>query len=185
MVPSKTSVNSIKKVTNPETTRGIRAPFGFFTSSVAFSFWHTHCTQTISLRTLDNEIVYSILKMCDFIFPLTQLDSLVTLFVTFSPNEDVMKTALLHCSISSGQFPNEYAVSGTQHDGTGFSLFVSKDLVRNVNNTNHTGLVEVEQIDRKGELVLVRLPAQTFENGQYITVKASDLQDVNTQLVRT
>jgi hypothetical protein len=34
----------------------------------------------------------------------------------------------------------------------------------------------VDILDRKGDLVLVRLPAQTFENGQYITVQAVQLR---------
>jgi hypothetical protein len=94
-----------------------------------------------------------------------------------------MKTAMLSCSISSGQFPNEYAVAGTQHDGKGFSLFVPKEFVREVKDDSHSALLKVERIDQKGDLVLVRLPAQTFENGQYVTVKMSDLQEASAQMV--
>ena len=40
--------------------------------------------------------------------------------------------------------------------------------------------MRVEEVDRRGDLVLVRLPAQTFENGQYITVNAQALQPTPT-----
>ena len=38
------------------------------------------------------------------------------------------------------------------------------------------GLFQVEVVDRKGDLALVRLPSETFENGYYITVKEMQLQ---------
>jgi hypothetical protein len=34
----------------------------------------------------------------------------------------------------------------------------------------------VQVVERKGDLALVKLPAQTFENGQYITVNVSELR---------
>ena len=80
----------------------------------------------------------------------------------------------LTCSIGPGQFPTEYAVSGVQQNGKAFSLFAPRDSVSPL--SDEKGLVRVDVVDKRGDLVLVRLPAQTFENGQHVTVKASDLQ---------
>ncbi len=38
-----------------------------------------------------------------------------------------MSIKWLSCSISPGQFPTEYAVAGTQHDGKSFSLFSPRE----------------------------------------------------------
>jgi hypothetical protein len=88
-----------------------------------------------------------------------------------------MSTKWLSCSISPGQFPTEYAVAGTQHNGEGFSLFAPREFIVPPKEQEGLGLVRVDVIDQKGDLVLIRLPAQTFENGQYVTVKVSDLHD--------
>ena len=87
-----------------------------------------------------------------------------------------METKWLPCSVSYGQFPNEYAVAGTQYNEKGFSLFAPKETVSAPNSGEGEGLIEVEVVDRRGELALVRLPAQTFENGQHVTVNATTLQ---------
>ncbi len=79
-------------------------------------------------------------------------------------------------TIGPGQFPTEYAVGGMQYNNKPFSLFAPADAVQAPSGGEGPGLVSVEVIDRKGDLVLVRLPAQTLENGQYVTVKASDLR---------
>jgi hypothetical protein len=84
--------------------------------------------------------------------------------------------AWLEASVSPGQFPGEYAVSGRQHDGRTFSLFAPADKVREARPGEGQSRVLVEIIDRKGDLYLVRLPAQTFENGQHVTVRASQLE---------
>jgi SOS-response transcriptional repressor LexA len=53
----------------------------------------------------------------------------------------------LKCEIAPGQFTGEYAAIGL--------------------------LVEVWQ---QGELIVVRLPRQTLENGQFVTVRADQLE---------
>ncbi len=86
-----------------------------------------------------------------------------------------MDTNWLPCSVSPGQFPNEYAISGAQYNGKPFSLFAPQETVRLTADAGD-GFLQVDILDRKGDLVLVRLPAQTFENGQYITVQAVQLR---------
>ncbi len=81
----------------------------------------------------------------------------------------------LSCLVSPGQFPDEYAVAGTQHDGKIFSLFADQDTVVPPPTKEGRGFIKVTVIDRKGELALIRLPAQTFENGQHVTVKAGEI----------
>jgi hypothetical protein len=87
----------------------------------------------------------------------------------------IMETQWLPCSVSRGQFPSEYAVAGTQFNGKGFSLFAPREVVQSVTPAGD-GWMQVDVVDRKGDLALIRLPAQTFENGQYITVQAGLLQ---------
>jgi hypothetical protein len=91
-----------------------------------------------------------------------------------------METKWLLCSVSPGQFPNEYAVSGTQYNGKGFSLFAPRETVSAPSSGEGDGFMKVDVVDSQGELVLVRLPAQTFENGQHITVSARMLQSAPT-----
>jgi hypothetical protein len=87
-----------------------------------------------------------------------------------------MEQKWLTCSISPGQFPSEYAVAGVQHNGKPFSLFAPRETVAPTAGGEGPGLIRVEVLDKKGDLVLVRLPAQTFENGQYVTVTTADLR---------
>ncbi len=87
-----------------------------------------------------------------------------------------METKWLPCSVSPGQFPTEYAVSGMQYNGKGFSLFAPQETVVPPPSGEGEGLVQVEVVDRRGELALVRLPAQSFENGQHVTVSGKTLQ---------
>jgi hypothetical protein len=82
----------------------------------------------------------------------------------------------LASAVSPGQFPTEFAVGGTQHNGKPFSLFAPAEAVQAPPDGEGRGLVRVELIERKGDLALVRLPAPTLENGQYVTVQASELQ---------
>lgn len=87
-----------------------------------------------------------------------------------------MEKKWLVCSVSPGQFPTEYAVSGTQYNGKPFSLFAPAETVNAPESgVEGPGLVQVQVVDRKGALVLVRLPAQTFENGHYVTVTEAEL----------
>jgi hypothetical protein len=87
-----------------------------------------------------------------------------------------METRWLPCSVSPGQFPNEYAVSGMQYNGKGFSLFAPREMVSAPPSGEGEGLMQVEVVDRRNDLALVRLPAQSFENGQHITVDANTLR---------
>jgi hypothetical protein len=88
-----------------------------------------------------------------------------------------METQWLPCSVSPGQFPNEYAVSGTQHNGKGFSLFAPREKVVAPVSGEGEGLMQVEVIDRRDDLALVRLPAESFETAsRHVTVNAKTLQ---------
>jgi hypothetical protein len=94
-----------------------------------------------------------------------------------------METKWLPVSVSPGQFPNEYAVSGTQHGGKGFSLFAPNEKVAAPASGEGEGLMQVEVIDRRGDLALVRLPAESFETAsRHVTVDARTLQTAPTPL---
>ncbi|MBY0455844.1 MAG: hypothetical protein K2V38_00755 [Gemmataceae bacterium] len=87
-----------------------------------------------------------------------------------------MEKRWLSCSVSPGQFPTEFAISGTQFNGNPFSLFAPALAVSApAGAVEGAGLVEVAVIDRSDGLALVRLPAQTFENGHHVTVRETDL----------
>lgn len=87
-----------------------------------------------------------------------------------------MEQMWLSCTVSPGQFPTEFAVSGRQFNGKSFSLFAPRESVHPpVAGDDGPGTVMVEVVERKGELALVKLPAQTFENGSLVTVKAIEL----------
>lgn len=82
----------------------------------------------------------------------------------------------LRCSVSPGQFPDEYAVGGAKFDGRPFSLFAPLSEVRPPAGADRgEGLIRVTVVKQDGDLVLVKLPQQTFENGYFITVKAGQL----------
>lgn len=91
------------------------------------------------------------------------------------------KEKWLSCAIGPGQFSEELAISGDTFDGQGFSLFVPENFVQRDGGTDEhgksTGWVRVVEIDREGELVLVRLPRQTLGNGSTITVSANELEE--------
>lgn len=86
----------------------------------------------------------------------------------------------LRCQSTPGMFSGEVAVRGKSADGTEFSLFVSEEFVDSSVPVAETGPVDgwicVEVLAREGNLVLVRLPGQTFENGQTVTVRDSQLE---------
>jgi hypothetical protein len=79
-------------------------------------------------------------------------------------------------TVGPGQFPAEYAVGGMQYNGKPFSLFAPAEAVQPPQGGSGQGLLRVQVVERKGDLALVKLPAQTFENGQYITVNVSELR---------
>ena len=85
----------------------------------------------------------------------------------------------LRCTVTPGQFSSEFAVSGERSDGTGFSLFAPRELVRPSHEPTHDhpaeALLRVDTWDRKGDLVLVRLPSPNFNGPQMIYVRTSQL----------
>jgi hypothetical protein len=86
----------------------------------------------------------------------------------------------VRCSISLGQFGDEYGVDGHEHDDTPFSLFAPRDAVKfeaaPTRDKSVPGAVLVDVIERKGNLVLVRLPRPTFQAGYFVTVKPDQLE---------
>lgn len=90
-------------------------------------------------------------------------------------------TTWLNCKISPGQFTGEFAVRGEMFNAKEFSLFApKKDLkfdeepVKGGNSVQ--GSIRVTKLQERDDLVLVELPQPTFENGQTITVKASQVK---------
>jgi hypothetical protein len=78
-------------------------------------------------------------------------------------------------------FDHELGVDGRQFDGTVFSLFAPKETVDHRNqelsgDSTVPGRVRVEIIGHKGNLVLVKLPQETFQNGAFITVSPDQLE---------
>ncbi len=88
--------------------------------------------------------------------------------------------ALLRCQISRGMFSGEVAVRGKTADGTEFSLLVPEDFAEAdlsaAGGEPVGGSLRVEVLAREGALMLVRLPGQRFENGQTVTVRASEVE---------
>ena len=82
----------------------------------------------------------------------------------------------LSVAASPGQFPGEFAVGGLQYNNKPFSLFAPAEAVAIPPGSEGHGRLLVDLVEKKGDLALIRLPAQTLENGQYITVKTSELQ---------
>jgi hypothetical protein len=91
-----------------------------------------------------------------------------------------MKT-WLKCTIFPGQFTGEYAVQGKLFDGTGFSLFAEKEDLKFSGEPTFDkpieGWISIELGPKKDDLLLVTLPQATFENGQTITVKTSQVRN--------
>jgi hypothetical protein len=94
-----------------------------------------------------------------------------------NPTENVME-ALLRCQISPGLFSGEVAVRCKAADGGEFSLFVPDDFVEHeaMDASPIEGWLCVEVLAREGALILVRLPGQTFENGQTVTVRDTQVE---------
>ena len=87
---------------------------------------------------------------------------------------------LLQCEVSPGLFSGEVAVRGRAADDAEFSLFIPDDFVEFeamvVDAGPVAGWICVEVLATEGSLLLVRLPGQTFENGQTITVRDSQVE---------
>lgn len=95
----------------------------------------------------------------------------------------------LKCTLSMGQFPNEYGVDGMQFDRTPFSFFVPQTYTKSSQTPTRgkpvEGWVKVTVVERQEDLVLVFLPRPTFQNGSYITVKAEQLEGSIPETART
>jgi hypothetical protein len=86
----------------------------------------------------------------------------------------------LRCEASPGQFPGELAITGYTSNGTVFSLFMPEtrvicDRAPAEGNTVPAWL-RVGIVSQEKEIFSVRLPRQTLENGQFVTVRADQLQ---------
>ena len=86
----------------------------------------------------------------------------------------------LECKASPGQFSGELAVRLQAFDGSEFSLFAPEEYVDFSEQYEETGSVDawlrVEIVESQDELNLVRLPRQPLGNGQFVTVRASQLR---------
>lgn len=86
----------------------------------------------------------------------------------------------LECRIAPGQFPSEFAVTGTLFNGKVFSLFAPVESVSYADEPTFEKSVEaflrVLPLETRDDLVLVALPRETFENGQIITVRTSQFR---------
>lgn len=95
--------------------------------------------------------------------------------------KEIIMLNKLECMISPGQFTGEYAVWGELFDKTGFSLFAEKkDLEFSEEPTFDKpvkGWIRIKLGPQKDDLLLVTLPQPTFENGQTITVKTSQVKN--------
>jgi hypothetical protein len=89
-------------------------------------------------------------------------------------------STLLKCKVTPGLFSGEVAVRGETADGAEFSLFVPDDFVEHdvpaACGEPIDGWICIDVLAREGALLLVRLPGQTFENGQTITVRDSQIE---------
>lgn len=89
-------------------------------------------------------------------------------------------TLWLRCKASSGQFENEVAINAAEYNGDSFSLFADRrfldcpDCVEGQQTVD--ALLQVVELAREGDLVVVRLPGRTLANGQTVTVRATELE---------
>jgi hypothetical protein len=93
-------------------------------------------------------------------------------------------TSYLSCNVTRGQLSGEWAVRGTGYAGVEFSLFAPQDCVKPVGDASadagaeQAGLLRVEILKADDRRALVQLPAQTFENGQTVTVARNQIYAV-------
>ena len=88
----------------------------------------------------------------------------------------------MRCTVYPGQFSAEYAVVVQANSGQTFSLFAPRRLVMcdqtPTGNDGEEGWLSVEVLREENGTYLVKLPRHTLENGQFLTVSASQLQAV-------
>ncbi len=86
----------------------------------------------------------------------------------------------LQCNVSRGQFAEEYVVELRDFQNKLCSLFVPSEYVEVESDPTPgdtcKGRLQVEHLERKGDLVLVRLPTTPLENGPTATVKVNQLK---------
>jgi len=91
----------------------------------------------------------------------------------------------LRCKIGLGQFSGEVAVQSATASGEEFSLFVDDECVdcdRSLEQESPVdGWIRVEVLAEEGELLLVQLPGQTFENGRTVTVRRTQVEQRSPQ----
>ena len=84
----------------------------------------------------------------------------------------------LECTISPGMFRTEVVASATTASGNWFSLFVPTTFV--LPNTAiegpTQGLLAVNVLETKDDLVMVSLPAEPLESSQTVTVRQKQLR---------
>lgn len=88
----------------------------------------------------------------------------------------------LRCRVSAGQFSSEYAVIVRSNEGRDFSLFAQAGEVtfteQPTGDREVDGWIAVDVVEQDRNLVLIRLPQTTLENGQFLTVQAGQLDRV-------
>ena len=86
----------------------------------------------------------------------------------------------LQCTVTAGQFDNEFGVAGHEFNGAVFSLFTPKETVRfshpPTKDQTTTGWVKVQVVQQRDNWVVVRLPRQTFQSGYCVTVRVDELE---------
>jgi len=87
--------------------------------------------------------------------------------------------ANLRCKVFPGQFSSELSVEGVQADGEKFSLFAPAKYVTSdepvTRDRSVEGWLKVSVWEDQGEMVLVRLPCESFESGLFVTILAAQL----------
>jgi len=84
-------------------------------------------------------------------------------------------TKFLRGKVSKGMFPDELVLLLADHDGGPQALIVQSELVK---QSGEDGLVEVQIVDQREGLALIRLPGELVTAGHVISVKESQLEAV-------
>jgi len=85
----------------------------------------------------------------------------------------------LHCVVSPGQFSGEHGVEVRTSAGEVFLFAPAEEIELPAgaqSDYNGEAHIHVEIIEQKGDLLLVRLPRRTLENGQHITVRQESIR---------
>ena len=94
-------------------------------------------------------------------------------------------TAYLRCKAGRGLFSGEIAVQGSTASGEEFSLFVPEEYVECraplQETTDVDALLCVDVLAQDAQFLLVRLPAEAFENGRTVTVERKQIEERTAQ----